>query len=81
MDQVLQENKIPWSNCVGFCVDNTSVNMGIRNYIKSRALAKNSSIFFMGCPCHIVHNTCMKASEEFTKVNKSLNSLKLAICI
>ena len=69
MDEVLQANEIPWSNCVGTCVDNTSVNMGIRNSIRSRALAKNSAIYFMGCPCHIVHNTCMKASEEFAKVD------------
>ena len=68
MDQVLQANGIPWSNCVGTSVDNTSVNMGVRNSIRSRALAQNSAIYFMGCPCHIVHNTCMKASEEFSKV-------------
>ena len=67
MDQVLQANGIPWSNCVGTSVDNTSVNMGVRNSIRSRALAQNSAIYFMGCPCHIVHNTCMKASEEFPR--------------
>lgn len=46
---------IPWQNCKGFCVDNTTVNVGRFNSIKSRALNKNE--FFMGCICHMVHNT------------------------
>lgn len=46
---------IPWQNCKGVCVGNTNVNVGKFNSIKSRALNKNQ--FFMGCPCHMVHNT------------------------
>ena len=75
MDEILQANGIAWSNCVGACVDNTSVNVGIKNSIKSRALAKNPAIYFMGCPCHIVHNICMKASEEFSKVINNSNRI------
>ena len=64
----LQKNGIPWVNCVGAGVNNTSVNLGKRNSIFTRVLERNPSVYFMGCPCHIVHNTCMKASETFTKV-------------
>ena len=59
MDTVLQGNGISWNNCVGTCVDNASINMGIRNSIRTCALAKNPAIYFMGCPCHIVHDSYM----------------------
>ena len=54
-------------NCVGVSVDNTSVNLGKRNSILTRVLVKTPTIYFMGCPCHIVHNTCMKAAEKFNQ--------------
>ena len=66
IDEVFQNNHIPWSNCVGFSVDNTSVNLGKKNSIYTRA---NPSIYFMGCPCHIMHNSCLKAAEVFTEVS------------
>ena len=69
MDSVLQTNGISWSNCVGTSVDNTSVNLGKNNSIKTRVLAKNSAIYFMGCPCHVVHNAALKASNNFKQVN------------
>ena len=64
-----QANAIPWTHCVGVGVDNT-VNLGICNSIMTRVVVKNPSIYFMGCSCHIVHNTALKASEGFLKVNK-----------
>ncbi len=69
MDDVLQGNGISWSNCVGVSVDNTSVNLGKRNSILTRVREKNPAVYFMGCPCHIIHNTCMKAAEKFTQVS------------
>ena len=69
MDDVLQGNQIPWTNCVGAGVDNTSVNIGKRNSIMTRVLQQNPAIYFMGCPCHIVHNTALKASASFTQVS------------
>ena len=56
----------PWTNCISVGVDNTSVNVGIRNSLKSRVLQKNSHIFFSGCPCHVIHNTAHKSGEIFT---------------
>ena len=49
--------EISWMNCVGIAVDNTSVNMGCRNSIKTRIQGVNAAIYVMGCPCHIVHNS------------------------
>ena len=68
MDVILQENGISWSNCVGVSVDNTSVNLGKRNSILTQVHQKNPAVYFMGCPCHIIHNTCMKAAGKFTQV-------------
>ena len=71
MNTALESNNISWSNCVGVSVDNTSVNLGKRNSIMTRAVQQNPSTYFMGCPCHIVHNMALKASEIFTQVNNT----------
>ena len=68
MDRVLESRSIPWSNCVGLSVDNTSVNMGRGNSIMTRATPKNPAVYMMGCPCHILHNTAQKANHSFRNV-------------
>ena len=68
MDDVLQSNHIPWSNCVGAGVENTSVNLGKNNSMRTRVLQQNPSTYFMGYPCHIVHNVALKASGRFFQV-------------
>jgi len=65
MSDALLENRIDWSGCIGISMDNTSVNMGRHNSIKTRIMQVNNSIYINGCPCHIVHNTAMKGSEKF----------------
>ena len=55
----------PWNMCTSVGVDNTSVNIGVRNSLKVRVLEQNSSIYFSGCPCHIIHNAARKASGVF----------------
>ncbi|XP_064422522.1 uncharacterized protein LOC135360046 [Latimeria chalumnae] len=62
-------HEIPWENCVGFSVDNTSVNLGKNNSIKTRVQVRNKSVYFMGCPCHIIHNTASTGGSEFSKVS------------
>ena len=68
MQNVLTKHDISWAKCVGIGLDNTSVNMGCRNSIKTRILQQNSAIYVMGCPCHIVHNMAGKASDAFEEV-------------
>ena len=67
MDQVLSSCDVPWINCVGVGVDNTSVNLGKHNSIKSRVQQVNNSIYFMGCPCHLAHNTACAAADSFNR--------------
>ena len=70
MDKVLLDNDIEWSNCagVGVEVDNTRVNVGCNNSIMTRVLQKNPNCTFVGCPCHIAHNTAGKAGRSYTRV-------------
>jgi len=63
IDSVLERFDIPWNHCVGFGVDNTSVNLGLRNSIMTHVKEKNAACYFMGCPCHLVHNIACHASE------------------
>ena len=69
MQAALDKYEISWMNCVGIGVDNTSVNMGCRNSIKTRIQGVNAAIYVMGCPCHIVHNIAGKASSAFEAVS------------
>ena len=68
MDCALSSRDIPWQQCIGLGMDNTSVNTGRHNSIKSRALQMEGSVYIMGCPCHIIHNTAQKASQAFREV-------------
>ena len=58
---------IPWENCVGFGVDNTSVNIGRHHSIKTQVQQRLESCYFMGCPCHLVYNIASHASEALHK--------------
>ena len=57
----------PWAMCTSVGVDNTSVNIGTRNSLKTRIVQRNSAIHFNGCPCHIVHNTAQKGGMAFAR--------------
>ena len=59
---------VPWGNVVAMGLDNCSVNMGKHNSILSRATEKNNSIYVVGCPCHIIHNTSHKAATAYTDI-------------
>jgi len=48
IDSVLTSLNIPWENCVGFEVDNTSVNIGRHHSIKTQVQQKVEYCYFMG---------------------------------
>lgn len=58
----------PWINCTALGVDNTSANIGVRNSLKTRIQSRNSSVYFNGCPCHILHNAAQKGADQFSFV-------------
>ena len=57
----------PWNMCTSVGVDNTSVNIGTRDSLKTRVLGCNPAIYFNGCPCHILHNAAQKAGDSLTE--------------
>ena len=69
IDSILIENKVDWEICVAVGLDNTAVNVGKKNSIMTRILAKNINIFVNGCLCHIIHTTANKAAEQFSEVS------------
>ena len=66
----LQRYEIPWDHWIAFGVDNTNANIGAKNSIKSRVTQVNPSIYFVGCPCHIIHNAAQKAAEAFRDLSE-----------
>ena len=66
INDIMIKLQLTWKNCVGFSLDNTSANLGVRNSIKSRVILKNNNCYFMGYPCYIIHNTAHKRSAGFT---------------
>ncbi|CAB4009886.1 ATP-dependent DNA helicase [Paramuricea clavata] len=68
VDNFLSENDIRWDHCMAIGLDNTNVNIGDHNSIKSRAKEKNEDIVIAGCLCHILHNASGKAATTFSEV-------------
>ncbi len=62
MDNELTRNKIPWENCLAFGADNASVMLGAKKGVAAFITKKNPSIYVVGCPCHMLHNTAKKAA-------------------
>ena len=70
LDAALTKHSLDWSRCVGFSVDNTNVNVGKRKSIMTRVLERSKSVYFMGCPCHIIHNCAGYSSKVFVEAVK-----------
>ena len=65
VDALFQIYEISWNSVTGLGVDNTNVNFGARDSIKSRVLAKQPNVVVAGCPCHMLHNTAAKGATAF----------------
>ena len=53
----------PWHSYTSAGVSNTSANIGMQKLLKTRIIARNDSIYFSGCPYHIIHNAAQKGGE------------------
>ena len=69
IDGVLGQCDVSWENCISFGVDNTNLNIGAVNSIRSRVNQVNPSICFTGCPCHIIHNAAPESADAFRHVS------------
>ncbi|XP_069080250.1 uncharacterized protein [Pleurodeles waltl] len=76
---VMHKHSIPWENCIGFGLDNTSFNIGNLNPIKTIAHSWNASIYFMTCPCQVADNGALQASSAFCTFLKDFDAEDLLI--
>ena len=63
--EALLKYYIPWINSVRISLNNTSVNMGCRNSIKTRLKSVNLVAPIIGCAFHIVWNIAGEAREAY----------------
>ena len=65
VNALYQKYEISGNSVTGLGVDNTNVNTGARDSIKSRVLAKQPNVVVAGCPCHMLHNAAAKGATAF----------------
>ncbi|XP_078538683.1 uncharacterized protein LOC144823754 [Lissotriton helveticus] len=75
----VHKHSIPWENCIGFGLDNTSFNMGNLNPIKTIAHNYNENIYFMACPSQVADNCALQASSAFCIFLKDFDAEDLLI--
>ena len=63
LNSELNDQNIPWGNCVSFCADNASVMVGKHKGVTAFIHKVNPECYIMGCPCHMIHNTAKKAAQ------------------
>ena len=68
VNNFLSENDIQWDHCMAIGLDNTNVNIGDHNSIKSCAKEKNEDIVIAGCPCHIFIMHLVKLQRRSRKL-------------
>ena len=62
INKTLSQFGISWKNRIAMLFENTSVNLGRKNFIMTRVLNTNPAIYINGCPCHL--DTASKPSEN-----------------
>ena len=65
VNALFQKYELSGNSVTGLGVDNTNVNIGARDSIKSRVLAKQPNVVVAGCPCHMLHNAAAKGATAF----------------
>ena len=69
MKEAFCKHSLLWNSCVGVSMDNTAVDLDKRNSIMSRVTQETPSVYVMGCPWHLAHNTAVKAADVFESVS------------
>ena len=67
-DGALKKDKLNWSKCVSFGVDNCNTNMRCNNSMQTR-LYENKNCFIAGCSCHLAHLAAGAGGRAFQKVS------------
>ena len=63
-------DNVSWEQCVSIGLDNTNVNVGVKNSIKSRVQRRNKSCFIVGCNCHLARSVASNGgSSSYNRVS------------
>ena len=68
VDGVLIKDKLNWSKCISFGIDNCNTNIGCNNSMQTRILNESKSCFIAGCSCHLAHLAAGAGGRAFQKV-------------
>ena len=63
LDATFKANGIPWKNVVAFISDTCNTVVGKRNSVVTKIKEKNSTVFDIGCVCHLA-NLCTVAGVK-----------------
>ena len=65
MKEAFCKHSLLWNSCVGVSMDTTAIDMDKKNSIVTRVTQETPSLYVMGCPWHLAHNTAVKAAVVF----------------
>lgn len=68
-DGTLSKDGIDWDNTITSGLDNTNLNMGCYNSLKSITIEKNSSYYAAGCNYHLVHLAAGGGKQAFANLS------------
>lgn len=63
MDSELEKRDITW-DCMSFGEDNAMVMQGLKEGTAGYINKKNSAVYVLGCPCHLIHLATEKAAAQ-----------------
>ena len=64
IDSELEKRDISWDNCMSFGADNAMVMQGLKEGTAGYINKKNSAVYVLGCPCHLIHLAAEKAAAQ-----------------
>ena len=66
INNTMTKDNLDWDNVVAIGLDNTNVNIGNKNSLKTRILEENPA----GCNCHLAHIAAGKGGEGYASQTK-----------
>lgn len=69
IDNTFTSDEISWEQCASIGLNNTNVNVGDKNSIKSRVQQRNKSCFIAGCNCHLANTAASNGGSTYSCVS------------
>ena len=70
INDAFKSDNLDWENVISVGLNNTNTNMGSRNSLRTKILAKNPETFIAECICHLAHLAAGKGGEAYASVTK-----------